>query len=121
MKKALAALALALALTGCKTATSTQPLAPGYLNPADQSMGEILAGARSFYTTIQQESASGQLTLNATAKLSLNDFGVALNAAESVYLAYHANPTAANQQAAATAVNNVSAKQAALPLPTVTK
>lgn len=104
-------------LTGCKTATTTQPLAPGYQNMTDQQMGEILAGARNFYTSIQTQSANGTLTLSPTVKASFNDFGVALNSAETVYLAYHASPTAANQAAAQTAVNTVQSKQAALPLP----
>lgn len=105
---------------GCKT-TSTTPaaLAPGYLSQTDQQMGEILAGAHNFYTSIQSQVAAGTLTLNATAKLSFNDFATALNAAQTVYLAYH-NGTATVDQAQV-AVNTVQSKQAALPLPGATK
>ena len=118
--KVLAALALCLCLTGCPSSTTTTPpLAPGYLNASDQQMGEILAGARSFYTSIQSQGAAGTLTLNTTAKLSFNDFGAALNAAETDYLAYHSG--AATQAQAQAAVNDVQTKQAALPLPGVAK
>jgi hypothetical protein len=120
---AVLALALPLMLAGCSTTTATQPatLAPGYQNSADQQMGEILAGAHSFYTAIQTQSAAGSLTLTAAQKAAFNDFGVSLNAADTVYLAYHASPTAANLSAAQTAVNVVTAKQAALPTPGVTQ
>src|ERR1017187_3080433 len=86
-----------LAAVGCATATSpTPPLAPGYQNTADQTMGEILAAAHAFYQSIQQQSASGQMTLSATEKQAFNTFGVTLNGAQQVYLAYHGNPTATN-------------------------
>jgi hypothetical protein len=84
-------------------------------------MGEILAGAHSFYQTIQQESISGQMTLSATEKTAFNAFGVSLNTAQTVYLAYHANPTAANLTIAQSAVNTVQTQQAALPVPAVMK
>lgn len=104
-----------LPMGGCKTASTTQPLAPGYSNTADQQMGQILSGARAFYVSIQQQSAAGTLTLDPTVKVSLNDFGTSLNAAETVYLAYHNGQ--ATQAAAQAAVNTVQTKQAALPLP----
>jgi photosystem II stability/assembly factor-like uncharacterized protein len=126
------ALPLALALTGCKTATVAQPLAPGYINAADQQMGELLAGAGTFYNTIKCETQglnwsqptaacvsdpniTAPMVLNATAKLSFNDFGLALNQADSVYLAWHAGT--ATQAAAQAAVTAVQTKQAALPIP----
>ena len=103
---------------GCGTkANPTTPaqLAPGYNNTADQQMGEILSGARAFYTSIQQQSQAGTLTLTPTVKQSFNAFGVSLNAAEIVYLGYH---NGANTQAQAqAAVNQVQSQQAALPLP----
>jgi hypothetical protein len=118
---------------GC-TPTTTTPaqLAPGYQNAADQQMGSILSGARAFYTSIQQQSAAGTLTLTPAVKQAFNTFGVSLNAAESVYLEYHAlfssgvsaaDPTTtANLEAKAqAAVNTVQSQQAALPLPGATK
>src|ERR1017187_2379115 len=121
MKRLLIAFTLSLSmLAGCATATAPpQPLAPGYSSTADQTMGEILAGAHAFYQSIQQESANGQMTLSATEKAAFNVFGTTLNGAQSVYLAYHANPTAANLSAAQTAVNQVQTQQAALPIPAV--
>ena len=112
-------LCLRLMLAGCKTVTTTPPLAPGYQNAADQQMGQILAGARSFYSTIQQDSASGKTTLSPTEKTAFNDFGAAINAAETVYLAYHAGT--ATQAQAQTAINAVQTKQSALPIPAVSQ
>lgn len=109
------ALAMALTSSGCKTSATAPPLAPGYNNPADQQMGQILAGARAFYQSIQQQSAAGTMTLNPTEKMSFNAFGVSLNAADSVYLAYHNGQ--ATQAAAQAAVTQVQSQQAALPLP----
>jgi hypothetical protein len=109
-------LCIPLMLAGCKsTGPTTTALAPGYLNPADQQMGEVLAGARSFYVSVQQQSAAGQMTLTAPQKTAFNAFGVSLNAADSVYLAYHSG--SATQAQAQTAVNQVQQQQAALPLP----
>jgi len=124
---------------GCQTATSTTPpavLAPGYINAADQQMGQILSGARTFYSTIQCETKAmnwsqtnqqcvadpaitSPMTLTSTEKTAFNDFGVSLNAANTVYLAYH-NGTA-TQAAAQAAVNTVQQKQQALPILAVTK
>ena len=113
----LAFLALAVGwMTAC-TPTTTTPaqLAPGYQNSADQQMGEILSGAHAFYQSIQQQSQAGTLTLDPTTKSAFNQFGTALNAAQTVYLAYHAGT--ATQAQAQTAVNQVQSQQAALPLP----
>lgn len=118
---AVATLFLAIGwMTGC-TPTTTTPaqLAPGYQNSADQQMGEILAGAHAFYVSIEQQSAGGSLTLTPTVKAAFNDFGVSLNAAQAIYLAYHNG--GATQAAAQTAVNAVQSKQAALPLPGATQ
>ena len=119
MKRLLILAALCLPLMACTPATTTPPLAPGYSNSADQQMGEILSGARAFYVSIQQQAAAGTLTLDATTKQAFNTFGVSLNAAESIYLAYHNGQ--ATQAQAQTAVNTVQSQQAALPLPGATK
>ena len=120
--RCLLALCLILPLAGCPSASTTNPpaaLAPGYLNAADQQMGEILAGARQFYVTIQQDSAAGKVTLSATEKLAFNDFGASINLAETIYLAYH-NGTA-TQATAQASVNVVQQKQSALPALAVKK
>jgi len=128
MKRALRILALTAAsfaavgwLTACTPAatnpTTPAQLAPGYQNAADQQMGEILSGAHAFYTSIQEQVQAGTLTLSADGKAKFNDFGIALNSAQIVYLGYHSG---ANTQAQAQAsVNIMQQKQAALPIPNV--
>jgi len=108
---------LCFGIVACNTANPPNPvtLAPGYNNAADQQMGEVLSGARAFYSSIQQQSVAGTLVLTPTVKQSFNDFGVTLNAAESIYLSYHAGN--ATQAQAQTLVNTVQQQQAALPLP----
>lgn len=110
--------AAAIEMSGCGAkANPTTPaqLAPGYANQADQQMGEILAGAHAFYVSIEQQVAGGSLTLTPEVKTGFNTFGTSLNAAQSVYLAYHNGQ--ATQAAAQAAVNTVQQQQAALPLP----
>ncbi len=107
-------------MAGCATpAAPAPPLAPCYTSQSDQTMGEILAGAHAFYTSIQQQSAAGQMTLSATEKQAFNVFAVSLNTAQTAYLTYHAQPTAANLATAQAAVNQVQQQQAALPTPKV--
>lgn len=100
-------LALAL-LTGCKTVTSPtapQTLAPGYVNAADEAMGETLVGARQFYVTIQADTLAGKYKPSPAEKAALNNFALALNSAELIYKAYHAgSATSAQAQAAVDAV-----------------
>lgn len=106
-------------LVGCTPAatnpTTPAQLAPGYSNQADQQMGEVLSGAHAFYQSIQQQSQAGTLTLTPQVKQAFNAFGVSLNAAQSVYLAYHQG--AATQAQAQAAVDKVQQEQQALPLP----
>lgn len=117
MKKLVLILMLAIPLgtVGCKPATTTtapQTLAPGYMNSADQAMGEALVAAHSFYATIQQDAASGKYTPSATEKTALNNFATALNSAQIIYIAYHAGQS--TQAEAQSAVNAVTAQQAQL-------
>lgn len=116
----IAALSLAVGwMTACTPSAtpSTQALAPGYQNSADQQMGEILAGAHSFYNSIQQQSQAGTLVLTPAVKLAFNTFGTELNLAQLQYLEYHANPTPASLATVQKSVNEVQSQQAALPLP----
>jgi hypothetical protein len=120
MKRFPILLLLCLGLTACPGTNPSNPttpaaLAPGYNNATDQQLGSILSGARAFYTSIQQQSAAGKLVLTSTEKMAFNTFGATINAAESVYLAYHAGT--ATEQAAQTAVTAVQTQQKALPLP----
>jgi hypothetical protein len=111
MKKQIAILALCLPLmfAGCRTVSTTQPLAPGYMNSADQTMGQTLAASHAFYQSIQQDSAAGKIVLSAQEKTALNDFAVALNVAQTAYLAYHGGTV--TQAQAQAAVNSSTAKQ----------
>ena len=105
------ALLVPVGMTGCKTVTTTQPLAPGYLNQADETMGRALAAAEAFYQKIQLQSAAGTVTLSAPEKKVLNDLGTAINAADPLYLAYHNGQ--GTQAAAQAAIDQVTAKQTA--------
>ncbi len=111
-------LILPVAPTGCvqpTTAPPTQAIAPGYQNIEDQNMGKYLSGAHGFYQSIQQQVAAGTLTMTPEVKAAFNAFGVSLNAAQSVYLAYHAGT--ATEAQAKTLSDAAQAKQNALPLP----
>src|ERR1035437_8620830 len=57
MKLARLSVLLALPLMfGCATAIAPTPsMTPGFINSADQQMGQILSSARTFYNTIQCE------------------------------------------------------------------
>jgi len=106
------ALLVPVGLAGCKTAATAPPLAPGYMNQADELMGRTLAGAHAFYEKIQQQSAAGTVTLSAGEKVILNDLAQAINAADPAYLAYHNGQ--GTQAAAQAAIDLVSTKQAAV-------
>jgi hypothetical protein len=118
MKKAFLAMALTVSLLmpiGCVKATSTTPaaaLAPGYLNQADQVMGQSLVGAHAFYMTIQRDVASGKYTPSPTEKTTLNNFATALNTAQVIYVGYHAGVNTESQAQAA--VNAVTSQQTAV-------
>lgn len=101
-----------VALAGCKQTTSTAPLAPGFNNATDQTIGEVLASAHAAYTRLQQDVVAGKWTPSATEKTALNSFALALNTADSTYLAYH-NGTATLAQAQA-AAQTVTDQQTAL-------
>lgn len=106
---------LCFAPMGCPSASSTTPtaaLAPGYLNSADQAMGETLTAAHAFYVRIQSDTASGAYTPSPAEKAALNGLALSLNIAQPLYIAYHAG-TATQAQAQA-AVNNVSTNQTAV-------
>ncbi len=116
MKRLLLALAAVLLIApispmGCAKATAPMPpLAPGYQNTADQTMGQTLAAAHAFYQKLQQDSLAGTITLSSQEKTALNDLQVAINIAQTAYLAFHAGT--GTQAAAQSAVDSVQAKQA---------
>src|ERR1035437_4302653 len=103
---------------GCATATSpTPPLAPGYYNPQDQTMGQVLAAANGYYNRIQRDTVAGTFFPSPTEKSILNGVEAALSIANTTYLAYH-NGTATEAQAQ-TAINaaqtQVQAAQSTIP------
>ena len=108
--KRLAILALmALSLSACKTTTAANPttLAPGYLNVADQTMGEALSAARNFYLKFETGVTTGTYTETTAEKAAFQQFSTDLNIAEAAYLGYHAGTqTQAQAQAAVTKVTS---------------
>ncbi len=93
-----------LALPGCKTAASTtapQTLAPGYLNPADQTMGETLAALNGFAQQEKANYAGATPAIQAAEKTPLNSFILAVNLADAAYTAYHAGTQTQAQATAA--------------------
>lgn len=115
MKKILLALALFLPMDGCRAVQSTTPpatLAPGFSSQADQTMDQVLVGAKKFYTDIHAQVVAGTYNPAPAEKTSLNTFASALNTAQVVYIAYHGG-TATQAQAQA-AVDGVTAQQTAL-------
>lgn len=109
MKRILLCLALCLPLTGCPTASTTTPpaaLAPGYTSQFDQTAGQTLAAAHALVTKAIADYPSLTPTQQASEKPILNAFVSAVNAADTVYLAFHnGTATQAQVQAQLTAVS----------------
>lgn len=99
-------------LPGCKTATSTVPLAPGYNNPTDQIMGQTLAAIVGFVTQEKLNYAALQPAQQAVEKPYLNDLITATDLANASYTAYHAGT--ATQAAAQAAISKAQASQGVL-------
>jgi hypothetical protein len=100
MKRILLCLSLCLPLTGCPSTTSTTPpaaLAPGYSSQFDQTAGQTLAAARALVTKAIADYPTLTAAQQATEKPILNAFVSAVNAADTVYLAFH-NGTATQAQ-----------------------
>ena len=99
-----------LAISGCKPATGpTPPLAPGYSNQADQTMGQTLAAAHAFYSQIQRDTSVGTFVPSQAEKVALNDLAIAINIAQTAYVAFHNGQ--GTQAAAQTAIDQVVVKQ----------
>lgn len=83
---------LILPLAGCPAASSTTPsaaLAPGYLNSADQILGESLAAVNAFVNQEKINYAAETPAQQATEKPYLNGLITATDLANGAYLAYH--------------------------------
>ena len=95
MKKLLSLLTLGLALgwcVGCTVTATTPPaaVAPGYSSQADQTLGQSLAAIDAFVTQEKANYAQLSSALQAAEKPYLNNLIAAVNAANQVYLAFHA-------------------------------
>jgi hypothetical protein len=104
-----------LGLPGCKTASSKTPLqalAPGYLNPVDQNLGEALAALNGFATQEKINYAAETPALQATEKTPLNAFITSVDLANAAYTAYHAGKQTQTQ--AVTAINAAQTAQTTL-------
>lgn len=97
---------------GCHKATPTNPavLAPGYISQADQTLGTTLKGIHDFYNGLTSRIAADKRILGPTENAALTSLSLAINTADTVYVAYH-NGQATLQQAQA-AVSNASTAQA---------
>jgi len=106
MNKALVTFLLAFCILGCKSSTAPAvPPAPGYLNSADQTLGESLAAVNAFANQEKINYAAEPATQKSIEKPYLNGLITATNLANAAYQAYHAGTQtlAEAQQALASA------------------
>lgn len=116
MKRHLSPLALAvliLSLAGCNATSTTPPaaLAPGYNNITDQTVGQTLAAMHALVQKATADYIHLTPAQQQMEKTVLNNFVLAVNTADSIYIAYH-NNTATMLQAQA-AVTDAQTAQAA--------
>ena len=99
-------------LAGCPTASTTTPpaaLAPGYTSQFDEKAGQALGAAHALVSKAVLDYPTLSPTQQAAEKSVLNAFVIAVNTADSVYLAYHSG--SATQSQVQTALNSVSTAQ----------
>ena len=109
-----------MATVGCKTVTAKLPV--GAVDTVDATANEILQPAHAFALTITNAVLSTDpnvhIELTAAQKAILVDLNKSINIADTLEIAYHAHPTAANatvlQAATATVQTNLSAAQVAI-------
>lgn len=83
-------LALVIGSIGCGAVNSpTPPLAPGYASQADQTFGQTLSALHAFAQQAQIDYNRLTVAQQTPVKQPLNNFIAAVNAADSVYLAFH--------------------------------
>jgi hypothetical protein len=102
MNKIIASCLLAFCLIGCKASSAPAvPPAPGYLNSADQTLGESLAAVNAFANQEKVNYAAESPSQQAIEKPYLNGLITATNLANASYQAYHAgSQTLAQAQSA---------------------
>lgn len=104
MKRLSLILLLALPLTGCPSANTTTPpaaIAPGYSSPADQTLGQSLAAVVAFTNQEKANFAALPTAKQDAERPYLNSLIMAVNAADSAYLAFHAGTQSITQAQAA--------------------
>ena len=98
-------------IMGCTVNSPTPPLAPGAINQFDSDTYRTLATAHGFAA----QAASNPAVLTPGQKVVLNQFIVDLNAADTLYVAYHSGTvTQADMMTSVVAVQGDQAKFAAL-------
>ncbi len=102
----LAAVLMCGVMMGCHAASTTVPataVAPGYLSPADQTLGESLAAVDAFVNQEKVNYQSLTAAQQAKEKAPLNALIAAVNVANTAYTMYHAGQeTLAEAQGALT-------------------
>ena len=113
---ALASIALALCLSGCKPATT--PLPTGAVNTLDAQINEDLQAAHAAVIQYEADVIAGKHTPTANEKVVVNQLIAALNTADPIYQNFHAqlvaNPTAGEPQQLIDALAAVTANLNAL-------
>ncbi len=109
----LGALLATIALVGCTPASGpTPPLAPGYANHQDETLGQTLSAMHQFAQTLSDDAATGKFKPSPAEKTAVNDFIMSLNIAQQTYLDYHSGKTTEDQ--AQLAVDTAKAKQSVI-------
>ncbi len=109
----LGAALIIIGIAGCTPASGpTPPLAPGYANHQDETLGQTLSAMHQFAQTLSDDAATGKFKPSPAEKIAVNDFIISLNAAQNVYIAYH-NGTQTEDQAQL-AIDTAKAKQSVI-------
>lgn len=104
-------LLLALTFTGClRTVQAPTPLIPGAISQFDANAYKTLVAAHAYAESLSEQAKQGTYKPSPEEKLLVNQFILDLNAADTMYEAYHAGSTTEAQMQAA--LNVVSADQA---------
>lgn len=100
----LISLVLCLPLVACKTVSTNTPpavLAPGYSSQFDQTTGQTLAALNAFVSKATLDYQKLTPSQQVSEKVILNNFVLAVNTANQLYLAFHAGGATQGQVALA--------------------
>ena len=87
--------ALLIPFAGCKGPTATAPLAPGYVIPAEQAVGETIAGANAAVLKYEADVRSGAYTPTPAIRAAIGATREALVISDPLAVAWHAQLLAA--------------------------